>query len=289
MLHSRRKVVQSTEQVAISMRQTQDHPLYMRIAEDLRARIAALSPGDRIPSEPQLARDWGVSRFTVARAVGQLADEGHIVRRQGKGSFVAEAPLRRVPGYLLSFTEAARAAGHKSSHRLLSFGPAEWRPGLPYDRGSRLVLADRLRFVDGQAVARHRSILSAELMDRIGLTEKVMRAPDFSLYGFFDRSELQASHADERLVARLASKDERHVLKLPANAVVVAVTRHSFAADGTALDAVDAVYDARGYSYEARLVRQHEPNVNSSGENGNEDLNSDRGNQLGPRLGPWGD
>lgn len=273
------------------MRQTphQDHPLYMRIAADLRSRIAALNPGDRIPSEPELARDWGVSRFTVARAVGQLADEGRIVRRQGKGSFVAEAPLRRVPGYLLSFTEAVRAAGHKSSHRLLSFGPAEWRPDLPYDRESRLVLADRLRFVDGQAVARHRSILSAELLDRIGLTETVMRAPDFSLYGFLDRSGLQASHADERLVARLASKEERDVLKLPANAVVVAVTRHSFAADGTALDAVDAVYDARGYSYEARLVRQYEPNVNSSGENGNENLDSDRGNQLGPRLGPWGD
>lgn len=269
--------------------QHQNHPLYTQIADGLRVQIAALNPGDRIPSEPQLAKDWGVSRFTVARAVGQLADEGRIVRRQGKGSFVAEAPLRRVPGYLLSFTEAVRAAGHKSSHRLLSFQPAEWRPGLPYDRESRLVLTDRLRFVDGQAVARHRSILSADLMERIGLTEKVMRASDFSLYGFFDRSGVQASHADERLVARLASEDERDVLKLPANSVVVAVTRHSFAADGTALDAVDAIYDARGYSYEARLIRQHQPNDNPAGENGNEHLDNDRRDRLGPRLGPWGD
>ena len=81
-------------------------PLYLRIAEGLKLRISELGPGARIPSEPQLAKDWGVSRFTVAKAVEQLVDEGLVTCRQGSGSFVAEAPLRRAPGYLLSFTEA---------------------------------------------------------------------------------------------------------------------------------------------------------------------------------------
>src|SRR5919198_1693870 len=149
-------------------------PLYLQIADQLREEIGALDSGARIRSEPQLAKDWGVSRFTVAKAVEQLVDEGLITRRQGSGTFVAEAPLRRAPGYLLSFTEAVEAAGHQASHRLLAFGPVEWHDGLPYTPGAALMLLDRLRLVDGKEGARHRPILSAELVAVTGLTRKML-------------------------------------------------------------------------------------------------------------------
>lgn len=263
-------------------------PLYVQIADSLRAKVGELDSGSRIPSEPKLAKDWGVSRFTVAKAVEQLVDEGLIVRRQGSGTFVAEAPLRRAPGYLLSFTEAVQAAGHAASQQLLCFGEAQWRPGLPYPETSRLMLLDRLRLVDGRAVARHCSILCAELLEQIGLTDTVVSAPDFSLYRFFERNGLQVSHAQERLVACLAGAEDRALLNLPDDAVVVAVTRHSFAADGTPLDAVEAIYDARRYSYEARLVREHQDKLKPSGENSNEDVNSNQRGQFGSGLvGPW--
>ena len=223
-------------------------PLYIQIADRLREEIAALHRGARISSEPQLAKDWGVSRFTVAKAIEQLVDEGLITRRQGSGSFVAEAPLRRAPGYLLSFTEAVEAAGHVASHRLIAFEPIEWHDALPYPAGERLMLIDRLRFVDGVAVARHRSVLSSELMSLTGLTRDVAMKPSFSLYGFFETRGLSVQRATERLVACAASKDDRKLLGLKGDGVVVAVTRHSFAADGTALDAVSAIYDARRYS-----------------------------------------
>jgi len=262
-------------------------PLYLQIADRLREDIGAMDSGARIPSEPQLAKDWGVSRFTVAKAVEQLVDEGLITRRQGSGSFVAEAPLRRAPGYLLSFTEAVEAAGHAAGHRLLAFTPTEWQDGLPYPEDAELVLLDRLRLVDGMAVARHRSVLSAELIGSIGLTEEIARAPSFSLYRYFEDRGLSVHSATERLIACAADPVDRNLLGLKGDAVVVAVTRHSFAADGTPLDAVSAIYDARRYSYEARLVRQH-PSGNHKQENNHEDmLDAGRGH-LGPRLGPWG-
>ncbi len=110
---------------------TSHAPLYVQIADQLKSRVGELGPGARIPSEPQLAREFSVSRFTITRAVEQLVDEGLVTRRQGSGSFVAEAPLRRAPGYLLSFTEAVSAAGHKASHRLLAFGPVASETDLP--------------------------------------------------------------------------------------------------------------------------------------------------------------
>lgn len=269
---------------------TGNEPFYLQIAERLRAVVAGLQAGEKIPSEPQLAADFGVSRFTVAKAVEQLVRDGLILRKQGSGTFVAEAPLRRQPGYLLSFTEAVEAAGHAATHRVLAFEPTAWSPGLPYDAGTKLMRLDRLRYVDGAAVARHTSILSAALVQRVGLTRGVADDPGFSLYRHFGDRGLTVANAQERLVACLASAEDRRLLELPRNAVVVAVSRHTFAADGTLLDAVNAIYDARRYSYAARLERQHEPKSHkTTGETANDDAANEMDRHDGPRLGPWGD
>jgi GntR family transcriptional regulator len=265
-------------------------PRYLQIADDLKARIASLIPGTRLPSEPQLAKEFAVSRFTVARAVEQLTDEGLITRRQGSGTFVAEAPLRRAPGYILSFTEAVEAAGHSATHRLLEFAPAIWQRGLPYSKDEQLLSLDRLRLVDGTAVARHRSVLSQSLVERTDLTRDVAAHPGFSLYRHFEDRGLLVHSATERLVACKASEEDRNLLGLARGSVVVAVTRHSFAADGTVLDCVSAIYDARRYSYEARLLRQHPSGNNKLNQENDNDPQLDvRDGHSGPRLGPWDD
>lgn len=265
-------------------------PLYRQIADSLREQVRALSPGSRIPTEQDVARSWGVSRFTAARAIAEMANEGLIYRRQGAGSFAAEPPLRRMPGTLLSFTEAVAATGHVATHRLLGFLPAVWQPGMPFRPGEPLIVLDRLRFLDGIAVARHRSLLAARVVERIGLTESRAAAPDFSLYRCFAQHGLAAHVAEERLTARAASREERALLQLPPAAAVVAVCRQTFAPDGTILDAVDAVYDARRYAYESRLVR-HPPADRAAHMFGEETSNAtpppltpDPAARLGPRI-----
>lgn len=262
-------------------------PYYLQIAQRLRDMANSMPAGERLPSEPVLARDFKVSRFTVAKAVEQLVNDGLIVRKQGSGTFVAEAPLRRQPGYLLSFTEAVQAAGHVSSHKVLAFRETEWVPGLPYEQDESLLLFDRLRYVEGIAVARHRSTLSAELLARIGLVESVAHAPDFSLYRHFEENGLKVATANERLVARLASEEERRLLELADDTVVVSVSRQTFAQDGTPLDAVEATYDARHYSYEARLTRQSDSGNQKTQEKQDAFKNADHDGHHGPRLGPF--
>src|SRR5207302_949049 len=48
-----------------------------------------LAPGDRLPTEPELAQLAGVSMITLRRAIGELVARGMLVRRQGRGTFVA--------------------------------------------------------------------------------------------------------------------------------------------------------------------------------------------------------
>ena len=71
-------------------------PLYRQLANWLEGRIrrGELRPGDKIPSEPQLASRFGLGRPTVRQATDWLMRRGLVERRRGAGTFVCEAPGR---------------------------------------------------------------------------------------------------------------------------------------------------------------------------------------------------
>jgi GntR family transcriptional regulator len=272
---------------------TSERPLYRRLADWLRADVARRPVGDRIDSEPLLAERFGVSRFTVTRAIELLVDEGLIRRRQGLGTFVAPPPLRRAPANLSSFTEAVQAQGRTASHRLLYFGPAAWREDLPYPEGAALLGLDRLRFVDGEPTAIHRSVIDAALAGLIGLSRSVARAPRFSLYRLFDQAGLQIERGFETLRARSATAEEARLLEIGDEPVVMAVRRETQSRDGALLDVVDAVYDARRYAYQAE-IRRDAPRTNTSFHprkttEADHEANSDIERTFGPCFGPWRD
>ncbi|MEU5879455.1 GntR family transcriptional regulator [Spirillospora sp. NPDC047279] len=67
-------------------------PRYQRIADDLRAQIRDrnLTPGALLPSESDLARTYGVSRFVVRQAFADLQRAGLVIAVHGKGRFVRQ-------------------------------------------------------------------------------------------------------------------------------------------------------------------------------------------------------
>jgi GntR family transcriptional regulator len=264
-----------------------DRPLYLQLVDAMRGEIAAKRSGERIDSEPALALRFGVSRFTVSRAVEVLVDEGLIRRRQGLGSFVAPPPLSRLPSYLASFTDAVRAQGRAAAHKLLSFGDVAWRDDFPYAPSQRLVRLDRLRLVDDIPTAIHASVLTAEVAHRIGLTRKAASAARFSLYRLFAEAGLVVERGVETLRARAATPDERRLLELSDDAVVMEVVRSTFDAAGSLIDFVRAVYDARRYAYQAE-IRSVGAGLAPNKEDANDEKKSDQPD-FGPRLGPWND
>src|SRR5579872_6100582 len=87
-------------------------PLYRRISDELRAKIESgeYRPGDRLPSELELARAHNVSRITSRQALDLLGSEGLLVRRQGMGTFVTvprvTQPLVRLTDFVEDMAEA---------------------------------------------------------------------------------------------------------------------------------------------------------------------------------------
>jgi GntR family transcriptional regulator len=100
------------------------HPKYQQIADRLRAQIAGglLEPGERLPSEPDLAAEYGASRNTVRLAIALLINQGLVVSRQGLGTFVLE-PTRPFTA-LLSRTHTSPRELH-ASHALPVVSPSD--------------------------------------------------------------------------------------------------------------------------------------------------------------------
>ncbi|AZN39704.1 GntR family transcriptional regulator [Paenibacillus albus] len=74
-------------------------PLYTQIRTYIADQITQgnLKPGERLPSENELAEHFGVSRITVKGALSTLVEDGSVYRIQGKGSFVADGPQSKEP------------------------------------------------------------------------------------------------------------------------------------------------------------------------------------------------
>src|SRR5512140_2781443 len=92
---------------------TEGTPLYIQIRNSLHDDIMnrVLLPGQKLPSEDELAVRFGVSRMTVRQGISDLIDEGLLYRRHGVGTFVAHPHIERDHSRLESFVESAKEEG----------------------------------------------------------------------------------------------------------------------------------------------------------------------------------
>ncbi len=235
-------------------------PRYQQLADDLRADIlrGVYGFGARLPSEPELCQTYGVSRGTVVRAFDLLVNEGLAHRRQGAGTFVARASLRRTPGALASFSETIAQQGFHAEQKILEMGPADQDLATSvgcFEPATRLL---RLRFVAGERTALHATLVPDAVLARFRPedTEALSRraVSEFSLYAAFARAGITLAHATERLSARLATPEEAAALKRDTPLAIMLIVRRSFDDAGHLVEATEAVYHGDGYTVETQLV-----------------------------------
>lgn len=142
--------------------------LWAVIAETLRREIAAgaYGPGDKLPSEAELARRFGVNRHTVRHALAELALAGEVRSRRGAGVFVA-GPVADYPlGERVRFHQNLMASGRSPSRRFLQLqtrrATAVEAEALALPGEAEVHLVEGLSLADGQPLALFRSAFPAE-------------------------------------------------------------------------------------------------------------------------------
>lgn len=99
-------------------------PLYQQLIEEIKRSIedGKYKYDEKIPTEPELSDIYSVSRITVRRAVNELCEEGYLVKRQGKGTYVRRSKLHRkiVSKGTMSFSDVCKENGVKHSVKVIN-------------------------------------------------------------------------------------------------------------------------------------------------------------------------
>lgn len=154
-------------------------PPYQQIASHLRAAILThtIGPGEKLPSQAELAAEYGVAGMTVQRALSTLKDQGLIVSRQGSGAF-ARSRTERPVGLRPHLEQAFKAdevtidfVGYTAEtlHGVLSEPLDKVRTGryTPKSLRIRLLLSDMSRPLSLPVLATNRPEDSAAVRDRM--------------------------------------------------------------------------------------------------------------------------
>jgi GntR family transcriptional regulator len=184
------------------------------LAEELRARIQAgeWQPGDKLPSEPELAKRRTVSRSSMRAAITVLEEDGFVSRRHGSGTYVSHRPalpsdLGRNFGVSALIAHNGMAPG--SAEETSGMVPAppevaealEVEPGAPVSRLRRVRTADGRRVVDVTDWCRVEHIAPEELPEIASIYAALAERGLAVDHGV---ANLQPGNADEELARRLA-------------------------------------------------------------------------------------
>jgi GntR family transcriptional regulator len=207
-------------------------PLYQQIKALLLRGLQAgeWHPGQAIPSETELAARFRVSQGTVRKAIDELATENVLVRRQGKGTFVATHAERATQYRFLRLVPDAGGAP-ALQRRLLDCrrmrAPPEVARLLALNAGEFGVQVRRLLLADDRAVVFDDLWLPGPLFK--GLTAERLQAWRGPLYGLFETEfAVQMIRAEEKIRAVSASAEAAELLGLAAGSPLLSVERLSF-------------------------------------------------------------
>jgi len=230
----------------------------------LRDRIAGgrLDPAASLPGEQALAAEHGVSRVTVRRALAELEREGLISRRRGAGTFVVGAGgAKPIVADFSDVLSNLIAMGRETAVRLLEFGyrepPAAIARALGLGPGERTQYSVRVRLIDGLPF----SHLTTHVPERIGVTYSEADLAARPLLALLERSGVHIERAMQEVTAALASPEVAAALDVDVGSALLGTTRTVFAADGSGVEHLSALYRPDRYALRMEMVRTENEGV----------------------------
>jgi len=232
-------------------------PLYQQIKALMTRELqaGAWKPGEAIPSELELAARFKVSQGTVRKAIDELAADNLLVRRQGRGTFVATHAEQTTQFRFLRLAPDDGTPGG-TQRRFIDCkrlrAPADIGRALGLRSGDAVVEIRRVLWLKGAPVVFDAIWLPAVLFK--GLTGERLSAYQGPMYSLFESEfGVRMIRAEEKIRAVAADAEAAGILGVAAGAPLLSVERLSYTYGDKPVELRRGLYDTAAHHYRNEL------------------------------------
>ena len=231
---------------------------YREIQRDLTQRIAAAewAPGGALPSESRLAAHYGAAIGTVRKAIDELAAENLVMRRQGKGTFVATHAEAQTQ-YRFLRLEADDGVDAPVMRRFIACrslpAPADVARGLGLREGEAVICVRRVLVFKSRPVVLDDIWLPESRF--AGLTADKLSGWRGPMYALFESEfGVHMVGAEEKLRAVAADAESAELLQLPEGSPLLCVERVARTYGEQPVEFRRGLYNTQEHFYRNELV-----------------------------------
>lgn len=222
----------------ISIDRSSAIPLYKQLEDSIARAIGmgAIKPGDKLPTEEEVADSFGLSRPVIRQAYGSLVATGLIVRERGRGTFVKAHNYGTFANKIMSFSQEMLLLGHTASTRVLAFHHMplpEDAAGSICPAGGDWLFLERLRFTDGKPSVYLKTWVPASRFSKIEHYDFAENSLYETLRGLYD---IYPAHAKRSVWAVEADDYISELLSLQAGAALSVLHSHVFDQNGELME-----------------------------------------------------
>jgi GntR family transcriptional regulator len=216
-----------------------NRPLYQQAEEALNQLMKGLSPGDKFPPEPALARSLGISRATLREALRNLEEKQVITRRQGVGTFY-NGPRVTIDSGLETLASVDALAQRQGLHCTTTglevsggAASADDAATLGLTPGAPVTIVRRVKVADGRPIAYLVDVVPQSVLAPTDLPQGF----DGSVLDLLiARRDPAASHAAADITPVKAGKELGARLQVPASTVLLLLEETIYSRDGVPVD-----------------------------------------------------
>ena len=204
--------------------------------------------GQRLPSERDLAEEFGVSRMTLRQGISLLVEEGILQRRVGSGTYVASTRVQEKMRGTTSFTEIIELQGKKPSSKLLSYirviPSDKEKEQLGLEHGEYIIRMERVRYADKIPVVYEVASIPEKLIKNVRKEEVTNH-----FFKTLIQNGYKIGKSQQTIYARLASEKVARHLQISRNQAILALRQVSFLEDGQAFEYVNSQYVGERFEF----------------------------------------
>ena len=193
-------------------------PAYKAVYFSIKRAIqdGSYKAGSLLPSEPELEKQFNVSRTTVRKAISLLTTEGYLDVKQGRGTLVLDITTTQRLNSITSITETLMRRGYEVTTQGISIeqvaAPRNVADALEIPEGTPVYMVQRVQCADGVPIAIIKNYLRASQVP--------------NLYNMLEREyNITLLHATEQICAISADFIEAQILRIPIGSPLLMVRR----------------------------------------------------------------